>query len=74
MRIGNLHSGTGQLQEAIEKLTFAWEQTKESWRDQRAASFEKEVMAPLTEEIGLALPAISRASQAMGAAVRECEE
>ena len=74
MRVGNLQSGAGQLQDALEKLLIAWEQTREVWDDARAKQFEETYLRPISEEVSMAVPAVGHMSQTMGTAVRECEE
>ncbi len=74
MRAGNLQSGSGQLQDALEKLMLAWNTTRDAWVDQKAVDFEETYLQPIVEEVGLILPVIGKTSQVMGRAVRECEE
>ena len=47
MRVGNLNSGSVQLQEALEKLMLSWEATKEAWVDQKAQDFEEIYLRPI---------------------------
>ncbi|TWT47102.1 hypothetical protein KOR42_42160 [Thalassoglobus neptunius] len=74
MRPGNIQSGAGQLKDATEKLSLAWQSVREVWKDKQAAEIEEEVIVPLLDEVANLLPAINEISSVMGAAVRSCEE
>ena len=74
MRGSNIQSGAAQLQDSLEKLMEAWQQTREVWNDQRALHFEETVLKTLSEEVGQALPAIGLTTQVIQQAYRACEE
>jgi len=74
MRVGNLQSGSSQLQEAFEKLMAAWELTRDDWTDERAQKFEEEHLRPIAEELNLLVPGIGAMSQVIERMVRECDE
>jgi hypothetical protein len=74
MKTGNLQSAASRIQEALDDLNAAWERTRESWMDERAADFEATVLRKIAEEISSAFPAIGQMSQTLNAAVRECDE
>lgn len=74
MRVGNLQSGSSQLQEAFEKLMAAWDQTRDHWSDERARQFEEEHLRPIAEELNLLVPGIGTMSQVIERMVRECDE
>ncbi len=74
MHLANLQAAAGRLQEALEKLQLAWDQTREHWRDENARVLEEELLQPLIREVKLAAPAIGQMSQVLQQAARECEE
>lgn len=74
MRIGNLQSSGGRMQEALEMLQVSWMATREHWQDQQAQLFEEKYLKKINEEFTAAFPAISQVSQAFGAAERDCSE
>lgn len=74
MPIGNLQSGAGQLKDAAQKLTLAWEHVRESWNDPKAKQFEEDVIAPLLNEISYVMPAIDQMSTTLVSAKRALDE
>lgn len=74
MRVGNLHSAAGRLQDALEQLQLIWQNTSEQWRDDNSRRIEEELLRPLAEEVRGALPAIGLMSQSLQQAARECGE
>ena len=74
MRTGNLSAGAGQLKDASEKLSLAWQTARESWTDQQALELEETVLMPLFEAVLNVMPAIDQMQSAMYTAVRACEE
>ncbi|WP_437186426.1 hypothetical protein SH668x_003577 [Planctomicrobium sp. SH668] len=74
MRVGNLQSAAGRIQDALEELQIAWQNTREHWNDQQAIQFEQTVLKPLAEQLVITIPAINKISQTFGAAERECSE
>ena len=74
MHVGDLHSASGRLQEALDRLLQTWERTRDEWHDANSSHVEEELLRPLVEEVKGALPAIGLMSQTMQRAVRECSE
>lgn len=74
MNPGNLQSANGRLQDALEALLLAWENTREKWNDQQAQAFEDEHVKPLSAQVGIVCPSISHMAQLLGRAGRECDE
>ena len=74
MHTGNLQAASGRLQDALEQLLLAWEQTRDHWHDENSRHLEEEVLAPLAHEVKQAIPAIGQMSLALQQAFRECNE
>ncbi len=74
MPIGNLQSGAGQLKDATQKLSLAWQTVHESWVDQKATQFEEEAIIPLMEELAAVMPVIDQMSATLLAANRALNE
>lgn len=74
MPVGNLQSGAGQLKDATQKLSLAWQTVRDSWADQQAIHFEEETIIPLMEELAAVMPVIDQMSATMLAANRALDE
>lgn len=74
MNVGNLQSGSGRLQEALEELQFAWAAAAEVWNDANSRNFEEQHLRTIQEEVNAALPAVAHLVQVLQAARRELEE
>lgn len=74
MPVGNLQSGAGQLKDATQKLSLAWQTVREAWRDQQAQRFEEKYVVPMLEELAAVMPAIDQMSATLMAAKRALEE
>jgi len=74
MHWGNLQAAEGRLQDALDELHLAWQQTREAWQDQQAERFEETFLRKIDEDLAAVFPAISQISQTFGMAARECEE
>ncbi|MFG0333933.1 MAG: hypothetical protein ACF8TS_11270 [Maioricimonas sp. JB049] len=74
MRPGSFQSGSGHLQEAMEKLQRRWADVCEHWDDANRREFEDNHLTPLLREASALLPAIGQISETVAAAVRELEE
>jgi hypothetical protein len=74
MHLGNLQAAAGRLQDALEQLQLAWDQTGEQWRDENSRRIQEELLEPLAHEVLAAIPAIGQMSQALQQAARECNE
>lgn len=74
MRTGNLSAGAGQLKDATEKLTIAWQTARMAWNDQQAVDLEENCLIPLFDAVGNVMPAIDQMNAAMSTAARACQE
>ncbi|QDT34067.1 hypothetical protein [Thalassoglobus polymorphus] len=74
MPIGNLQSGAGQLKDATQKLTLAWDAVSESWVDIKAKQFEEKTLVPVLEEVAAVMPAINQMSAMLMSAKRALDE
>ena len=72
MKIVDLHTGAARLADALDQLEVAWQRTKVSWNDESRRHFEAEHLAPITPTIRMTLDAVSRLSEVLGRAEREC--
>lgn len=74
MRPGRFHSGSGHLQEAMDRLRRRWADVCEHWDDSNRRELEENHLTPLLRETAALLPAIGQISETVAAAVRELEE
>lgn len=74
MPIGNLQSGAGQLKDATQKLSLAWQAVRESWVDQKATQLEEEKIIPLLEELAAVMPVVDQMSATLLSAKRALDE
>lgn len=74
MHVGNLQAASGRLQDALDQLLLAWDQTREQWHDENARHIEEELLEPIAKELKASIPAIGQMSQLLQQAVRECNE
>jgi len=74
MPVGNLQSGAGQLKDATQKLSLAWQSVCDAWIDQKATQFEEETLVPLMEEITAVMPVIDQMSATLLGAKRALDE
>jgi hypothetical protein len=71
MKLSNLQSGSGRLQESAETLRHRWQAVREVWQDGNAIRFEEEHLKPLADALQIAFPAIAQMSAAMQTMQRE---
>ncbi|RLS75646.1 MAG: hypothetical protein DWI02_12180 [Planctomycetota bacterium] len=74
MKHGGLTDGAGQLKMAADKLNEAWEAARVDWNDVVSRSLEEEQLLPLLYQLRATLDAISRTSQLLTTACRECDD
>ncbi len=74
MKYGGLTDGAGQLKMAADKLEEAWERSREDWNDVISRTMDEEKIQPLLEQLRMTLDAITRASNVLTTACRECED
>ncbi len=65
--------GKSLLNEATRELFAAWEQAKLSWRDAKAAEFEKDYLAPLPQSVATATRIIEELDQLLARIHADCE-
>ncbi len=63
----------GQLTMATRQLMSRWEQTRQSWRDQKAADFEAAYLQEITETLGSALRTLEDLDQLLARIHADCE-
>jgi hypothetical protein len=59
---------------AMDKLEEAWEATRPEWNDVVSRAMEEEQLRPLLEQLRMTLDAVTRASNVLTTACRECED
>jgi hypothetical protein len=74
MKYGGLTDGAGQLKMAMDKLEESWIAAKENWADIVSRTMEEEQLQPLLDQCRLTLDAITRTSNVLTSACRECED
>ena len=74
MQTGNLQAAAGRLQDALEQVLRAWEQTRDQWHDENSRHIEEKILAPLAQAVTGSIPFIGQMSQALQQAARECNE
>ena len=74
MKHGGLTDGAGQLKMAADKLEEAWERARVDWNDVVSRTMEEEQLQPLLDQLRGTLDAITRTSNVLTTACRECED
>ena len=74
MKHGGLTDGAGQLKMAADKLQEAWEAARSSWNDVVSQTMEHEQLEPLIQQLRSTLDAVTRTSNVLTTACRECED
>lgn len=69
----SLKASKSKLARATRDLTARWEQTRASWRDQKAQEFERKFIAPLPDNISSAVVIIDELDQVLNKIKRSCE-
>ena len=67
-----LQESRAQLTRGMKDLQLRWEQTRTTWRDRRAAAFEKDVLDPLAAATKSAANAMDQLVGNLDQARREC--
>jgi hypothetical protein len=70
----NLMHQRARLQALARSFQSAWDDTKGSWRDQRAEAFEREVMEPLEPAVTTAVKSLEKLEGALARIRSECGE
>lgn len=74
MNRGDLTTGSAQIRESLQNLEIRWVDSKQSWRDQVAAEFERRFIEPIEPKTRAALNGIERLGQVFTQARQECGE
>ena len=74
MRSSLMPVAAHRMHEALQELQLAWAHVREDWTDAQAVAFEENHLRHIAEELGMALPAISKTAQLFDQAQRECED
>ena len=74
MKHGGLADGAGQLKMAMDQLVEAWAAARPEWSDVVSQTMEEEQLQPLLQELRAALDAVTRTSNVLTVACRECED
>ena len=74
MKHGGLTDGAGQLKMAADKLEEAWEAARPDWNDVVSRTMEDEQLQPLLQQLRATLDAVTRTSNVLTTACRECED
>ena len=70
MQVGNLSSGSAQIQDALDKLELSWAEATTHWNDSNSRNVEEKFLAPLIPEVRKAMSAISNMAQSIHTAAR----
>jgi hypothetical protein len=68
-----VHEGRGNLAKSMKELNRKWLETKGSWDDSTANSFEKRHVLPIERDLRNAIAAMDQISIHLSAARRDCE-
>lgn len=68
-----LSSGASKMQHAMKELRVKWEDTSIVWNDSVSRSIQEDVLEPMRERMTAVQLAISRLSDVLEKAKRECD-
>jgi hypothetical protein len=74
MRICDLHTGLGQLAQALADLEERWEQSAVHWKDDVRREFEETHLQPIPTCLQRMSAAVQRLSEVIEKAQRDCED
>ena len=69
----SLSGSKGRLAGVTRELSVKWEDTKGTWRDQKAQQFEQHYLAELTVEMAKTVSAIEKLDELMRKIRSDCE-
>ncbi len=72
MKHADFVSPAARLEDAMNRLEHAWQQTKEHWSDPVSRTIEEDYLVPLHNRVALMLDAVNKISEVMGRAERAC--
>ena len=67
-----LYEAKGQLDRAMNDLTFRWSQVRSAWHDQVAVDFEEKHLVPLQAQLRNATAAMAIAASLVSRVRQEC--
>ena len=74
MKRADLHTGGARLGDGLEQLQVAWQQVTRHWKDESRHHFEEEHLDPIAPTVRMTLDALTRLSDILARAERECED
>lgn len=74
MRICDLHTGLGQLSQALADLNDEWVASAAHWKDDVRRQFEETHLQPLPTHLQRLSAAVQRLAEAIEKAERDCED
>jgi uncharacterized protein YukE len=74
MKVADLSSGASKLANALKQLNIKWESAKDTWRDSRAKTFQKDNVEPLLPAVKETLDALGRLAEVLDRAARDVSE
>jgi len=69
----SLKASKAKLARATKDLGSGWEETRHSWRDQKAREFEAEFISPLPDSISSAIAIIDELDVVLSKIRKHCE-
>jgi hypothetical protein len=69
----SLAGGKAALAESTKEILARWQQTRETWRDLKAAEFEEAWLAELPDRVAAALRVIEELDQLLARIHADCE-
>lgn len=66
-------TSANNLHEAVKKLTAAWQQTREQWRDAKALEFAEKYLDHLPNDVARAMAVISEIEVLLKKVRNDCE-
>jgi hypothetical protein len=69
----SLKASKAKLARATKDLSSRWEETRHSWRDQKAREFESEFISPLPDSITSAMAIIDELDNVLSKIKKHCE-
>ena len=69
----SLKASKAKLARASKDISKQWEETRHSWRDQKAREFETEFIAPLPDSISSAMAIIDELDSILNKIKKSCE-
>ncbi len=74
MKICDLNTGMGRLNQAFAHLKEKWAEAKTHWHDEASRQFEEQHLRPIPTQLQLTVAAVNRLAEVLEKAERECED